>query len=660
MSFDYGQIEQLWIQFGGNPSAAPMAAAIAMAESGGNPNAQNSANSNGTIDRGLFQINSVHGAQSTFDLASNIRAAIQISNNGSNWQPWSTFSNGAYRRFLTPGASASFMSGSGFVSGQQMLAYGMQFLGKPYVWGGTGPNGFDCSGLMWSIAQHFGLNIPRTSGAQFQSLIPIQPNQVQVGDLIFFDANFSDGNTFQNHVGMYAGNNSVLVADHPGVPVRIVPISSEARISGFGRIPGVINTGSSDGSQSLQNLLASAMGVWGTNGFAVLASLRPTFDMWGGLGIQSPNAASLNENYGITAAVLDSSPELANLYSQAVAGTWTSDEFISQLQQTQWWQTNSDTARKMLALKASDPAQYQRLINDKLALVNEQAARLGVSLSASGAQSLASTALMLNYNDAQINGILSRYLELSKGGHFGGYAGQLELGIREYARDMGVPLTDDYVKSKVQAIIAGTDSLSSARAFIQTTAQSMFPAFEAMIQQGMTTGQIAAPYLAAQSQLWEIDPNKIDLFDPNLRAALQATSTTMGTDQNGNPVVMPLDKFETQLRKNPKWLQTNNARESMMGAAKGILSDFGLQSPTLGQAPQTGKDVTANSRLNFGSLFGMTAFPTLEGQQFQDAAAAAVPPTGAGASGSDSFSASTTIPDVSSLAPQTSFTPTHF
>lgn len=89
MVYTYGQLEQIWISAGGNPGAASVAAAIAMAESGGNPNATN-VNTNGSIDRGLWQINSIHGSQSTFDPMGNARSAIAISNNGSNWAPWCT------------------------------------------------------------------------------------------------------------------------------------------------------------------------------------------------------------------------------------------------------------------------------------------------------------------------------------------------------------------------------------------------------------------------------------------------------------------------------------------------------------------------------------------------------------------------------------------
>lgn len=92
---NYGQIMYLWIQAGGPANSAAWAAAIAMAESGGNStatcvNGGAGCGCNGCVDRGIWQIDSVHGAQSSYDLMTNARAAVAISNNGRNWSAWTT------------------------------------------------------------------------------------------------------------------------------------------------------------------------------------------------------------------------------------------------------------------------------------------------------------------------------------------------------------------------------------------------------------------------------------------------------------------------------------------------------------------------------------------------------------------------------------------
>lgn len=88
--YTYGQLRDLWVQAGGRPDQAPLAAAVAMAESGGR-NVRSQPNSNGSYDVGPWQINSSHGSQlASLDPLANARAAVQMSGNGTNWRPWCT------------------------------------------------------------------------------------------------------------------------------------------------------------------------------------------------------------------------------------------------------------------------------------------------------------------------------------------------------------------------------------------------------------------------------------------------------------------------------------------------------------------------------------------------------------------------------------------
>jgi hypothetical protein len=136
--YTYAQLKQLWIQNGGNPAAADIAAAVALAESGGDSSATNT-NTDGSTDRGLWQINSVHGALSTFDVTGNVKAAIQVSNNGANWSPWVTYVSGAFRKFLSPTTAAS----TGTLPANTTSASG---IGLPGV-GGISVSGLVTSGI---------------------------------------------------------------------------------------------------------------------------------------------------------------------------------------------------------------------------------------------------------------------------------------------------------------------------------------------------------------------------------------------------------------------------------------------------------------------------------------------------------------------------------
>ncbi|MFC9279856.1 NlpC/P60 family protein, partial [Streptomyces collinus] len=107
------------------------------------------------------------------------------------------------------------------------LAAARSALGRPYVWGATGPSGFDCSGLMqWSYA-HAGIHLPRTSQEQRLAGRRVPLSQARPGDLVVYRSDAS-------HVAMYVGNGQVIHAPYPGAPVRydpvgMMPVSSVTR-----------------------------------------------------------------------------------------------------------------------------------------------------------------------------------------------------------------------------------------------------------------------------------------------------------------------------------------------------------------------------------------------------------------------------------------------
>nr|WP_280275422.1 NlpC/P60 family protein [Nocardia wallacei] len=104
-------------------------------------------------------------------------------------------------------------------SGTSALAAGLTRVGDPYVWGATGPDQFDCSGLVQWAFHQVGINLPRTSQAQAGVGTPVGRQELQPGDVVFF---YSDA----SHVGIYAGNGLMLHASTFGVPVAVAPMDS--------------------------------------------------------------------------------------------------------------------------------------------------------------------------------------------------------------------------------------------------------------------------------------------------------------------------------------------------------------------------------------------------------------------------------------------------
>ena len=96
--------------------------------------------------------------------------------------------------------------------------YALQFVGNPYVWGGTSlTNGADCSGFVQSVMRNFGISLPRTSRAQSQVGEAINSSEMQPGDLIFY----ANSRGTVNHVAMYIGNGQVVHASSARTGIRI-------------------------------------------------------------------------------------------------------------------------------------------------------------------------------------------------------------------------------------------------------------------------------------------------------------------------------------------------------------------------------------------------------------------------------------------------------
>ncbi|MEU0103166.1 NlpC/P60 family protein [Streptomyces sp. NPDC006267] len=99
----------------------------------------------------------------------------------------------------------------------QAIAFAHGAIGKPYVWGATGPNAFDCSGLTQAAWKAAGVSLPRTTYTQINAGARVPRSELAPGDLVFFYSGIS-------HVGLYIGGGQMIHAPRPGAPVRIAPV----------------------------------------------------------------------------------------------------------------------------------------------------------------------------------------------------------------------------------------------------------------------------------------------------------------------------------------------------------------------------------------------------------------------------------------------------
>lgn len=106
----------------------------------------------------------------------------------------------------------------------QLVSTAESFLGILYKWGGeSGEEGFDCSGLVMAVYQLNGLDLPRSSQAQFQIGKQVEIDQLKRGDLVFFA---TSGGKQVSHVGVYAGNKRFIHAPKKGKPIQIASLDN--------------------------------------------------------------------------------------------------------------------------------------------------------------------------------------------------------------------------------------------------------------------------------------------------------------------------------------------------------------------------------------------------------------------------------------------------
>lgn len=111
---------------------------------------------------------------------------------------------------------------------QSALNFALAQLGKPYIWGGTGPTGYDCSGLMMASWGKAGVSLPRTAAAQYAAGTPVSTSDLQPGDLVLFYPGIT-------HVGMYIGDGKFIHASSPRTGIKVSVLAQQPSYQGARR-----------------------------------------------------------------------------------------------------------------------------------------------------------------------------------------------------------------------------------------------------------------------------------------------------------------------------------------------------------------------------------------------------------------------------------------
>jgi len=135
-----------------------------------------------------------------------------------------------YSQYVAKGSLSLPSAGTGNSAlGSQIAEYACQFVGHRYIWGGTSPDGFDCSGLVYYVYQQFGYTLNRVAADQARNGVHVDSDQLQPGDVLCFYS----GGSYIGHVGIYIGDGKFVHAANSATGVVITELSGYYSTRGF-------------------------------------------------------------------------------------------------------------------------------------------------------------------------------------------------------------------------------------------------------------------------------------------------------------------------------------------------------------------------------------------------------------------------------------------
>lgn len=282
--------------------------------------------------------------------------------------------------------------------------------------------------------------------------------------------------------------------------------------------------------------------------------------------------------FGLTEDVLKQNKEIRDLVKKGIKNGWDGTLFQAYLKNTHWWKTTSDSARKYFLLKWEDPATYKEKWGQNQFSVNQLAVQVGLGnqINKKGHSSDALVNAIMHkmrdgWSDARIKAYFGGMVGMH-GDQMYGEAGENYDQLFQLAYANGMTYSKDWYLKNVRGIESGKSTLEDFQGQIRNAAAAKYSAFSNQIRAGQNVMDLAQPYINAVSQILELPSTDIDLTNKYVNKAMTAKA---GPGQQAG-TQYPLWQFENDLRSDPLWKKTNNARESMFSVAHQVAKDFGL------------------------------------------------------------------------------------
>lgn len=489
-------------------------------------------------------------------------------------------------------------------------------MGVQYKWGGTATGDTaqslqtDCSGMVQFLYQSLGVNMPRTTYQQDQVGTQVQENNMQPGDLIFYDYEGPD-----SHVAIYVGNGKQVAESQTGTPASVQNIDT-AHISQIRNVTN-LNQAVTAPSSTITNLI-SAGGVDltkynlnGSDGSGGATNADGSVDSGGNPGTKTygefgdaPAPIGLKDIPSMNAYIskywpeydwilkADPSGDLTKIVTGDIVSGKSSDEIQADLQNTTWWKQNSSSYIQYLQQSAQNPGDFNfstpgSQAQESLNYVQDLASTAGLNVSDDALKTLAEQKMKYNWSDGQLMAALATQASVNT---LSGAANSAALGQSTESSDSSLTqkllgIAGQYMQTPTNASLqqweqqilakstSGSPNTDSFTAAMQKQAEGQFPTLAQGLASGQSVSQLLDPQISALANTLEVDPSDIQselTTNPKYSKILSGGTSKVNGIEAAAP--MSVSQVQDYARSLPEWKQTANAQQAYAGVADGLMN----------------------------------------------------------------------------------------
>lgn len=272
-------------------------------------------------------------------------------------------------------------------------------------------------------------------------------------------------------------------------------------------------------------------------------------------------------------AIIRNIPEIAELLEKAINQGYSPQQFQAQLEQTNWWQQTTASAREWDINGERDPATQQTLIDNQITFIRDTALnQFGVRLGPESLEQLATDSLRFGWSPLFLRNAIGDVATQSTAGISQLRAGYVGQQLRQTANNYGIAVSDATFNSWVNKIAVGEETQDTWQAYALTQAKNLFPSISDRLDAGETFQDVVEPYRQTAARVLELGTGEdIDFTDPEWAKAV----TFM--DNEGNQRPMSYNEWNDYLRQTRSfgYEYTTEARARAYGVARDLANLFG-------------------------------------------------------------------------------------